>query len=278
MATLRLCLFASTPDMEELGFVVRVLTGSLDEISVTARRLGYDGIEFFPDPENVSEGEELARALQASGASCPVIDSGRMLPQGLTLLDPDPHVRRLASEAFKRMLDLGGAVGAAVNMGGSRGNAPAGLTGAELERLTEDVFRDLTQHAERAGSRILLEQTGDYTSYLTTMDETMAWVDRIDRPAFGVMLDTFQLTEAEPSVEQGIRAARGRADHIHLYDPSRWPPGVLPEQDRLDWPLIARLLRETGFDGTGAVVLAPEGDAEAAARRSAAYLRELFAV
>jgi D-psicose/D-tagatose/L-ribulose 3-epimerase len=200
-----------------------------------------------------------------------------MLPQGLTLLDPDPDVRRRAAESFRRMLDLGGAVGAAVNMGGSRGNAPAGLARAEVERLTEEVFRDLAAHAGRAGSRILLEPTGDYTSYLTTMDEAMAWVDRIDSPAFDVMLDTYQLTEAEPSIEHGIRAAHGRADHVHLYDPSRWPPGVLPEQDRLDWPLIVRLLRDTGFDGSGAVVLAPEGDAQAAARGSAAYLRKLFA-
>ncbi len=277
MSNLRLCLFASTPEMDELGFVVRVLTGSLEELCVTARTLGYDGIEFFPDPESVPQTEELERALDASGAQCPVIDSGRMLPQRLTLLDPDPHVRRRASEAFKRMLDLGGAVGAGVNMGGSRGNAPAGLAREELDRLTEVVFRELAEHAERAGSRILLEPTGDYTSYLTTMDEAMAWVDRIDSPAFGVMLDTYQLTEAEPSIEHGIRAARGQADHVHLYDPSRWPPGVLPEEDRLDWPLIVGLLRDTGFDGSGAVVLAPEGDAEEAARRSAAYLRELFA-
>jgi D-psicose/D-tagatose/L-ribulose 3-epimerase len=262
--------------MDELGFVVRVLTGSLEEVCTTARTLGYDGIEFFPDPENVPEPERLGRALQASGASCPVVDSGRMLPQGLTLLDPDPHVRERASDAFKRMLDLGGAVGAAVNMGGSRGNAPPNASPHELDRLTEEVFRDLAEHAERASSRILLEPTGDYTSYLTTMDEVTAWADRIDSPAFDVMLDTYQLTEAEPSIEHGIRAARGRADHVHLYDPSRWPPGVLPEQDRLDWPLIVKLLRETGFEGSGAVVLAPEGDAAAAARLSAGYLRELF--
>jgi sugar phosphate isomerase/epimerase len=277
MSDLRLVVFASTPDMEELGYVVRVLTGEIDEICVRARELGYDGIEFFPDPEDVTDGATLERALKAAGASCPVVDSGRMLPQGMTLLDPDPQVRRRAADSFKRMLDLAGAVGAAVNMGGSRGNAPEGVSDEEVERLTDEIFRDLAQHAERAHSRILLEPTGDYTSYLTTMDEAMSWVDRIASPGFGVMMDTFQLTEAEPSIEHGIRAAAGRADHIHLYDPSRWPPGVMAEEDRLDWPLIVGLLRETGFNGTGAVVLAPEGDAEEPARRSAAYLRELFA-
>jgi sugar phosphate isomerase/epimerase len=51
---------------------------------------------------------------------------------------------------------------------------------------------------------------------------------------------------------------------------------VLPEKNRLDWPHIIRVLREEGFEGSGSVVLAPEGDPEPAARQSAAFLRALF--
>jgi sugar phosphate isomerase/epimerase len=261
--------------MEELGFVVRVLTGSLDEICATAVEWGYDGIEFFPDPERVPAPEELERAAWASGCLVPVVDSGRMLPQGLTLLDPEHEGRERALDAFERMLELAGAVGGAVNMGGSRGNAPAGWPAADVERLAEEVFLRLAGAAERSDSRILLEPTGDYTSYITTVAETTAWAERIGSPAFGTMLDTYQLAEAESSVEEGIRAAKGLADHIHLYDPSRWPPGVLAERDRLDWPRIVRVLVEERFSGTGAVVLVPEGDPEEPARRSLAYLRDL---
>jgi D-psicose/D-tagatose/L-ribulose 3-epimerase len=114
------------------------------------------------------------------------------------------------------------------------------------------------------------------TSYINTMDEAMAWVERIGSPAFSVMLDTYQLAESEPSLEHGIRAARGQARHIHLYDPSRWPPGVLPEKERLDWPHLARVLRQENFQGSGSVVLALEGDPEPAARKAVAYLRRIF--
>src|SRR5258707_8797634 len=100
----------------------------------------------------------------------------------------------------------------------------------------------------------------------------MAWVRRIASPAFSIMLDTYQLAEAEPSIEHGIRAACGQAHHIHLYDPSRWPPGVGGEDDRLDWTRIFELLRETGFHGSASVVLAPEGDPAEAARKCAAFL------
>jgi D-psicose/D-tagatose/L-ribulose 3-epimerase len=114
------------------------------------------------------------------------------------------------------------------------------------------------------------------TNYINTVDEAIAWVNRISSPAFTVMLDTYELADSEPSIEHGIRAARGRANHIHLYDPSRWPPGVLPEKQRLDWPRIAQLLQEQRFSGSGSVVLAPNGDPEPAARKAVAYLRGLF--
>ena len=91
----------------------------------------------------------------------------------------------------------------------------------------------------------MLEPHPGSTSYINTMDEAMAWVDRIDSPAFTVMLDTYELAVSEPSIEP-VRDSLC-ASHIHLYDPSRWPPGVLPEKQRLDWPGIALLLHEEGF-------------------------------
>lgn len=143
-----------------------------------------------------------------------------------------------------------------------------------MNQLADDVFREMTAYAEQAGAVIMLEPADPgFTGYVNTMDEAMAWVKRIDSPAFNVMLDTYQLVESEPALEHGIRAAQGRADHIHLYDPSRWPPGVLAEKDRLDWPHIMQILKEEGFQGTASVVLAPEGDPEPAARTALAYLR-----
>ncbi len=152
-----------------------------------------------------------------------------------------------------------------------------GASVEEMDRIADEVFRELAEHAEQAGGVIMLEpiENGE-TGYIRTMDQAMAWVDRIGSPAFTLMLDTYQLSHAEPSIEYGIRAARGQAEHIHLYDPSRWPPGVLPEKERLDWRRIAQVLQTEGFRGSGSVVLAPGGDPEPAARKAAAYLRVLF--
>jgi sugar phosphate isomerase/epimerase len=136
----------------------------------------------------------------------------------------------------------------------------------------------LALHAERVGATILLEAAEtEFTSYINTMNEVLAWVDRIGSPAFAPMLDTHQLYGAERSIEAGIRAARGRAQHIHLFEPSRYPPGVLVGKPILDWPRIGQLLREEGLPGSASVVIASEGDPEPVARASVAYLRRLFA-
>jgi D-psicose/D-tagatose/L-ribulose 3-epimerase len=274
---IKLCLFSSTPDMNALSFVVKVLTGTPEELAAHALAWGYDGIEFMPDPLRVPDPAEFDDALRSTGAIMPVVNTGRVFAQGLALLHADGALRRKTIAAFKDVLDFAGYFQARVGLGAARGAGIPGASREEMDRLADEVFRELAEHAEKAGAIIMLEPADPgVTSYINTVDEAMAWVDRIASPAFSVMLDTYQLTEAEPSIEHGIRAARGQARHIHLYDPSRWPPGVLAEKDRLDWPLIMRLLREEGFRGSGSVVLAPEGDPEAAARQAAAYLRRLL--
>lgn len=277
MNDVKLCLFSSTPDMSALSFIVKVLTGSPRELAERAVAWGYDGIEFMPDPERVPDPVVFEAALRNSGAVMPVVNTGRFFAQGLTLLATDPVARRRSVECFKSVLTFAGHFQARVGLGAARGAGMPGATREEMDRLAEDVFHELAGHAEKAGTVIMLEPADPgVTSYINTVDQAMEWVDRIASPAFSVMLDTYQLADSEPSIEHGIRAARGQARHIHFYDPSRWPPGVRAEKDRLDWKHLMRVLREEGFSGSGSVVLAPEGDPEPAARQSAAFLRRLL--
>ena len=277
MSGMTLCLFASTPDIAPLGFIVKVLTGPFDTIAQTAIAWGYDGIEFMPDPEHVPDPMKCERALKSAGAQMPVVNSGRIFAQGLALLHQEATIRQRAMTGFKAMLDFGGYFRSKVHLGIARGSGIPGASRAEMDGMAEDIFRELTDHAEQTGATIVLEPAeSNLTSYINTMADVMAWVDRIASPAFRPMLDTHQLYGAEASVESGIRAARGMAQHIHLYDPSRWPPGVRTGTETLDWLHIAHVLREEGFSGSGSVVLIDQGDPESSARASAAYLRRLF--
>jgi sugar phosphate isomerase/epimerase len=277
MSEVKFCLFASTPDMLNLSFVVKVLTGTPEEVGQRAVDWGYDGIEFMPDPEHVPDPEVFASALRRTAAVMPVVNTGRVAAQGMALLHEDAGVRRESIERFKDILDFAGHFKAQVGLGAARGMGIPGARKEEMEQLAEDVFRELAEHAEKAGAVIMLEATEtEFTGLANTNEEAMEWVERIGSPGFSVMLDTHQLWVMEPSIEHGIRVTKGQARHIHLYEPSRWPPGVLPEKEALDWPHIVRVLEEEGFQGSASVVIIPEGDPEPVARKSVAYLRRLF--
>ncbi len=278
MSSVKFCLFASTADMLRYPFVVRVLTGTPEEIGRQALDWGYDGIEFMPNPDAVPDPEVFAAALSRTGAVMPVVNSGRISAQGMGLLHEDRTLRRRSINGFKHMLDFAAHFKARVGMGAARGPWIPGASREEMEKLAEEVFRELAGHAEKAGAVIMLEATEamETESLVSTNTEAMQWVERIGSPNFSVMLDTHQLWAMEPSIEEGIKAVSGQARHIHLYDPSRWPPGVLPEKEAPDWPHIARVLREEGFGGSASVVIAPEGEPEPVARKSVAYLRSIF--
>jgi sugar phosphate isomerase/epimerase len=270
MSRIQWLLFASTPDLEQYGFIVKVLTGNPQELCERSIAWGYDGFEFLPDPLNIPDAEVFLGAMRRTGAVVPVVNTGRFSCQGMPLLVTDRAARRRSIEAFKGVLEFAGGIGARVGLGASRGKC-RNLAEAEL---AGDCFRELSEHAVRCGTVIMLEAVeAELTSFVNTMDAAMHWVTEMNSPGFSAMLDTHQLAHAEPSIEHGIRAANGAATHIHFYDPSRWPPGVVPPSQGLDWPRVMRVLAETGFQGTGSVVLAPEGDVEAAARTSVAFLR-----
>jgi sugar phosphate isomerase/epimerase len=296
VAEVRLCLVASTPDMRDLDFIVKLLTGTPEEVVRQAVAWGYDGIEFMPDPERPPDPEPLQRALRDHGAVLPVVNSGRFACQGLALIQEDLKARRAALAAFKRLLDFASCFQARVGLGIARGSgkeisAPqimgpdpsagqerSNTNGKGLDRLTEDIFRELAEHAARNGVVIMLEPIDPGgTRFIHTMQEVMTWVDRINSPAFSVMLDTEQLAVVETSLDAGIRAARGQARHIHLYDPGRWPPGIRPAESQLDWPAVIRCLRGERFSGSASVFFPPEGNPEVLAPTTAHYLRRLFA-
>lgn len=277
MSKVKLCLWASTLDMLQYKFIINVLTGTPEEIAQRAVDWGYDGIEFMPDPERTPDPEVFDIALQRAGAVMPVVGSGRMIPQGMTLINEDVGIRRKAMKAFKNVLDFAGYFKARVVLGGARGTGITGASKEGVERLTEEIFRELAEYAKKAGAVIMLEGSSPkYTNLVNSNEEVMAWVERIGNPSFSAMMDTDQLCAAEPSIEHGIRATKGRAHHIHLYDPNHWPPGILPEKDALDWSHIARILQEEDFAGSASIALAPEGDPEFVAPKAVAYMRRIF--
>ena len=274
---LRLGIWASTDDFAGMDFPVKVLTGSLEQLTQRAVGLGYDGLEFMPDPDKVPDPEALRRAMQEAGATLLVVNSGRLGVQGYALLSRDAVMRRQSVTVMKTLLEFGGYLGSRVSLGAMcRGNQNPGITPDDSAKVAEDVFRELAEHAEKVGTVVMLEPAPRGRAYVDTTRQAVEWVKRINSPSFNLHLDIETIRLTESSFEYAIRAAEGLPDHIHLHDRDHWPPGLLPTEESVDWLRIAALLRATAFEGSGAVALAPRGDADAAARKTSAFLRELL--
>jgi D-psicose/D-tagatose/L-ribulose 3-epimerase len=274
---MQLSLLASTPDIAATGYMVNLLLGTPELLAAEAKELGYDGIEFFPGPPGTIGVAEMDQALKRFDLTLTAVNSGRIVAEGLTLLRPDPAIRTRALNRLKDLLDFAGHFGVPVTLAGTKGSLPSGASAEDAENLAEGMFTNLARFSASVGSSLLLAPTREVDSnFICTVAEAVAWVRRINHPAFGLMLDTYHLHRKEASVTEGLRAAAGLVQHLHLYDPGRVPPGI-QTRPGLDWPAIMATLRDIGYDGAASVCLAHTGDRRAQALETVSYLRSLMA-
>jgi len=273
---MQLSLLASTPDIVATGYMVNLLLGPPDLLGAEASALGYDGIEFFPGPPGTVGVAELDQALKRFDLTLTAVNSGRIVAEGFTLLHPDAAIRARALSRVKDLLDFAGHFGAPVTLAGTKGSLPAGASVEAAETLAEAIFSDLARFGASAGSTLLLAPTHEADSnFICTVAEAVAWVQRIHHPAFGLMLDTYHLHRKEASVLEGLSAAAGLVQQLHLYDPGRVPPGTRGRPG-LDWRAIMATLRDIGYEGAASVCLAHSGDRRAQGQETVSYLRSLM--
>lgn len=269
----QLLVFSSTPDVEGDGFVVPVLAAPIEALGWKAREHGFDGLEFLPNPDDIPDAAALRSAADASGITVGVINTGRLRPKGYAILHADPAQRRRSLDAFKRCIDLAGALGARVGLGMARGDAAA-TASRDLRSVMRDVFGEVAEHAVARGTVVMLEPADPgYVAAILRVSEAAAAAREVASPGFRIMLDTYQLDQVEGSIDDGFAHARGMAGHIHLYDPEHWPPGLRAPEHRLDWNEIRRMMLRHGFLGSGSTVLPKQGDLLAQSRIASAFIR-----
>jgi sugar phosphate isomerase/epimerase len=275
---MQLSLLASTPDIAKTGYMVNLLLGTPELLVAEAKALGYDGIEFFLGPPGTVGVAEMDEALKRFDLTLTAVNSGRIVAEGLTLLHPDSATRTRALNRVKDLLDFAGRFGAPVTLAGTKGSLAPGVSAEAAENVAEKFFTDLARFAAAAGSTLLLAPTDEADSdFICTVGEAVAWVRRINHPAFGLVLDTYHLHRKEASPTEALRAAAGLVRHLHLYDPGRVPPGIRAKP-ALDWRAIMVTLRDIGYEGAASVCLARSGDRRAQALETVSYLRSLMAV
>jgi len=257
--------------VEETGFDAVAMRGGWAGAVRAAAAMGFDGVELaVRDPAGV-DAQALARLLAETGLAVPALGTGQAyLTDGLSLSHPDEGVRARAIERVEAHVRFASPLGAAVIIGLIRGRVVGDRQATEA-RLAA-AFEPLVRAAEREGVALIIEPINRYeTDLLTTIAETVAFIDRIGAGPLGILADTFHMNIEEVSIEQSLHAAGERLRHVHTADSNRRAPGW----GHLDFAAVLATLRAMSYRGWLSAEILPLPDPQAAARQTITHLRSL---
>ncbi|HEV7260332.1 MAG TPA: sugar phosphate isomerase/epimerase family protein [Bosea sp. (in: a-proteobacteria)] len=223
------------------------------------KRAGADVVELLvPEPGELDLKETRA-AIADAGLAC-VLAARVNLTRDLASGDADAHKAGVAY--LESCVDSAAALGATV-VGGPlygaplvfAGRAPAPVDESERKRRIDAIVAGLAQAGRRATDAGILfgvEPLNRFeTDICNTTRHALEIVERVDSPAAGVMLDTFHMNMEEFDLADAIRLAGSRLVHFQANENNRGFVG----SGHIDWPAIARALRDVAYRGP--IVLEP---------------------
>ena len=260
---------------ESMRSPISLLSGSFDEMSSKAEKWGANGFELMPvDPGQVDvdaiRASMTAHHLHAGAVGTALLS----IVAGLTLLNPDPDIATQARMRFYQCIDLAAAISAPlVTIGGLRGRLAA--AGAQGRQQLADILRGAAAHAESLNVRLALEPVNRYQlDGIASAEEGLTFLNEVNHPALGLVLDTCHMTMEENSWTEPFRLvmSAGKLWHVHLADSNRMAPG----RGLIDFRAILSTLSDIGYTGCLSIEVFARPDADSAAQEGLSHIRAIM--
>jgi D-psicose/D-tagatose/L-ribulose 3-epimerase len=251
-----------------------------------AAALGYDAVEVAPftladDPLQLTPERraQIRRAASDAGIAISGLHWLLLKPDGLSVTSSDATVRRQTIDAMRALVALCADLGGRYLVHGSplQRRTPAGVDVSTAADWIADALDVASRAAVDANVLYLIEPLPrDETDQITTLEEAIALVRRVDSPALATMLDTKSAALAESSTPEALVRKwlpTGFIRHVQLNDRNRRAPGQGADR----FTPVLRALIEGSYDGDIAIEpfeYAP--DASACAARAAGYIRGIL--
>jgi sugar phosphate isomerase/epimerase len=247
-------------------------SGDLEAAFQKLAALGFDGVELMTRRPSLLDAPRVCALLAKYRLQLTGLCSGHIFgEEGLGLVRPDLTINPEAITRLKEFVDAAAAFGPTtmVNIGRSRGvGDPANLEGT-LETAAVAI-RELADYAQPKGIRLILEPISrDEVNFVHSTQDGVDLVKRVDRPNFGLMVDTYHMVREDADMLQSFYTAAPYIWHVHISDSNRRLPG----SGEIDYQDVVRALEENGYAGFVSLEIQPWPDPQAAAQRSIEYLR-----
>ena len=225
-----------------------ITDAEIAELAPHVAELGFDLIELPVEEPGAWDPDRTAERLASAGIGAGVCC---VMPPGRDLAVADRAVARDTADYLRHCVDVAARVGSGV-VAGPMYAAVGRLWRLEPGERRQTVgrvagrLRPVAEHAAERGVTLAVEPLNRYeTSLINTVEQGLELNEAVDRPACGLLLDSFHMNIEEKSPAAAARAADGRIAHVHACGTDRGAPGA----DEFDWAGFLAALREAGYSG-----------------------------
>lgn len=209
---------------------------------------GFDWIELPVESVDDYDPVEAGAILRDCGLNASVVAA---MGPDRDLIHEDKAIQENGMAYLRQCLDIAKTVGASNLVGplysavGRTWQSTADERARDLDLLISHL-QPLSEYAADCGVILGVEPLNRFeTSFINLASQVIEVVDRVDRPACKVMLDTFHMNIEERSLGDAIRAVGSRMCQLHSCENDRGAPG----SGHVPWDEVARALKDIGFDG-----------------------------
>lgn len=251
-------------DVAEAAAGPFVFHGPLAEGFAKAANHGFDAVELFlPGPDAYAVRDILDLAGRHQLAIAAVGTGAGMLKHGLTLTEPSATRRAEALDFVKRMIDLGGQLGAPAILGSMQGKSGGGVSRDQALDWLAAALSDLASIAGNHGVPFLYEPLNRYeTNLINRQADAFAFLGERNITNCLILADLFHMNIEERDLAGALRTIAPRLGHVHFADSNRESAG----HGHTDPAPIFAVLREISYQGYCSAEILPLPDADTAAR------------
>jgi sugar phosphate isomerase/epimerase len=271
MALMKLGILIGTPEVA--GPLTQVILGGPDlegNICKAAAR-GYDGVELALRDPAYLDSQKICSWLDKYGLHLSALSTGAVFGEdGLGLIGMPPGIAEAAEVRLKAIIDFAAKFDGGIPIGIGRARGRWVDSGPASWDAAVAAFRRLADYALPKGVRVGLEPANHHEiNYIFTAREGLDWVEKVDRPNFGLVLDTYHLNIEEQNIYASLRQAYHHCWDVHIADNNRrWPGNA-----HIDFASIVATLEDVGYTGYLSVEAAPWPDPDTAGQETIHYMR-----
>lgn len=269
---MKLGFIVGTPDLLAPSFMI--LDGSdLEGNLRQAAEWGYDGVELGLRDPALLDSHQIKEWAERYGLEIVGLCTGEVWGQeGLGVAGMGPEIGQAAEERLRAIIDFGaklGGDGIMVNIGRVRGK----LDLDDPQKTWDEAvvaFQRLSDYADPREVRLTLEPINhNEVDWIMTTQDGIALADDVDRPNFGLMLDTYHMNIEDQNIHASFREARRYCWHVHAADNNRkWPGNA-----HIDFHSIVATLKDIGYDGYLSAEIYPWPDPVTAGEETIHHMR-----